>query len=1210
MKDFDIEKLKGSENYHTWVFAIKNVIDYKGYTNCIVDPVTETDAKKVIACKALLSLTVEKAIYPHIQSCTSALEIWKALKRLYEDTGLSRKISLLRNLITTRLENFDNNMQSYIDQIMLYANKLNGIGFKMDDEWTSAILLAGLTDEYKPFIMSIEASNTKLEVNNLITKLVDTRSNQSSGNGEAFFSKNKMHKKKKFNKNFKRKCFSCGSEEHLQNECDKATKNSSRPKAKAVFIGIDKNNSNDEKIMNAMVSIGNEHEWYLDSGASAHMSPYKNILNGYSDSDNIKSITTANNEKINVCGSGCAMVNINDNDVKINNVLYVPKLCANLLSVKKIVENNNKITFDKNKCVIYNDNNEVITEVIAENGVYKIRENDVCMLSKQSETAMTWHRRLGHLNYQTMIKMRNGAVSGIEFQDDLDDVKKCEICAYAKQSRLPFENSTSETSHVLELIHSDICGPMETQSIGKARYILTFIDDYTRKVFCYYLHSKSQVYETFIEFKNLIENQTNQKIRKFRSDNGTEYINGAMQQLFKRYGIQHQTSNVYTPQQNGVSERMNRTIIEKAKCLLFDANLSKSYWAEAVNMATYLINKTISAAHGKVPDEMFFNKKVDLTDLKIFGSPVMVHVPQEKRKKLDKKSMKLIFMGYDENTKGYRCINPVTRKLTISRDVVFHENKLNNHSNSINTDEVRDVDDEQNVNHEKNEQNQQNNTAENQNKDDSIIDLTNSSIEDNDDPNDPDYHPGDDIVATVHQAETNTSENAARTRARKLIDEGVKIHRGKKSDLRKEIGEIKFNDLIAKDSAKKNRIKINYDANNETIFEQIKARDQQKQANKELHDESDESDSSNDSCTVMHAKLSVFNDINFAFKCDEKLHSEDPVTVKELKERADYEHWNNAMRKEMNSLNENKTWTMAELPTNKKVIQTKWIFKTKRNSDGQIVRYKARLVAKGYSQKFGTDYEETYAPVVRFTSIRFLISIAAQENFKIYQMDAVTAFLQGELKENIYINQPEGFNDGSAQVCKLNKAIYGLKQAGKVWNTKLDQTLKNFGLKVCNMDPCIYYTKELMIAIYVDDFLIFYKDDNILNKLKHSLKMEFKMKDIGLAKGCVGIRINQTDDYIELDQEMYTTEILKRFNMIDCNGIGNPADTSVKLSLNEEINEQFMAKTPYQEAVGSLLFLAHGTRPDISQIVHRLYIHFRKWSNIVEKFNSKNSGFI
>lgn len=300
------------------------------------------------------------------------------------------------------------------------------------------------------------------------------------------------------------------------------------------------------------------------------------------------------------------------------------------------------------------------------------------------------------------------------------------------------------------------------------------------------------------------------------------------------------------------------------------------------------------------------------------------------------------------NTKGYRCINPVTRKLTISRDVKFHENKLNNHSNSINTDKVRD--DEQNVNHEENEQNKENNTAENQNKDDSTIDLTNSSIEDNDDPNDRDYHPGDDIVATVHQAETNTSENTARTRARKLIDEGVIIHKGKKKDLRKEIGEIKFNDLIANDLAKKNRIKINYDADEETRFDQIKARDQQKQANREagIHDESDESDSSNDSCTVMHAKLSVFNDINFAFKCDEKLHSEDPAP-KELKEREDYEHWKNAMDEEMNSLNENKTWTMAELPTNKK------------------------------------------------------------ENFKIYQMDAVTAFLQGDLKEDIYINQPECF---------------------------------------------------------------------------------------------------------------------------------------------------------------------------------------------------------
>lgn len=132
-KEFDIEKLKGSENFHTWLFTIKNVIDYKGYSGCITDPVTEENQKKLTACKALLSLSVEKMIYPHIENCENALEIWSTLKRLYEDTGLSRKISLLRNLISIRLDNCEG-MQQYIDQIMLYSNKLKGIGFDISTE--------------------------------------------------------------------------------------------------------------------------------------------------------------------------------------------------------------------------------------------------------------------------------------------------------------------------------------------------------------------------------------------------------------------------------------------------------------------------------------------------------------------------------------------------------------------------------------------------------------------------------------------------------------------------------------------------------------------------------------------------------------------------------------------------------------------------------------------------------------------------------------------------------------------------------------------------------------------------------------------------------------------------------------------------------------------------------------------------------------------
>lgn len=214
-------------------------------------------------------------------------------------------------------------------------------------------------------------------------------------------------------------------------------------------------------------------------------------------------------------------------------------------------------------------------------------------------------------------------------------------------------------------------------------------------------------------------------------------------------------------------------------------------------------------------------------------------------------------------------------------------------------------------------------------------------------------------------------------------------------------------------------------------------------------------------------------------------------------------------------------------------MDSKWVFKTKRDANGNIQKYKARLVIKGCAQKSGIDFTDTYAPVVRYSSIRFLISLACKLNLDIDQMDAVTAFLQGDLNEEIYMIQPKYFNKGM-KVCKLNKSIYGLKQASRIWNIKLDNVLKSLGLKQSNADPCIYFNLEgnkiLIIAVYVDDLLIFTNNQPMKLKLKSNLKKKFKMKDMGQARFCLGLQItrDRKRGKIWLDQRQYIGEILEK----------------------------------------------------------------------------------
>ena len=205
---------------------------------------------------------------------------------------------------------------------------------------------------------------------------------------------------------------------------------------------------------------------------------------------------------------------------------------------------------------------------------------------------------------------------------------------------------------------------MEVASLAGSLYQLTLVDDATNKMFTYFFKSKSEVSEAFIDFKDEVKNQTGLTIKRFRSDNGTEFVNEKMKSLFKKCGIIHQRSVAYTPQQNGKAERANRTIVERARSMLADAGLPKTFWAEAANTAVYLINRSPTKSQEVTPEEAWSNVKPDLFHLRIFGSDIEFMTPKQKRKKWDHKSCKSgIFIGYPEHTKGYRVYDMESKQV-------------------------------------------------------------------------------------------------------------------------------------------------------------------------------------------------------------------------------------------------------------------------------------------------------------------------------------------------------------------------------------------------------------------------------------------------------------------------------------------------------------------------------------------------------------------
>ena len=347
----------------------------------------------------------------------------------------------------------------------------------------------------------------------------------------------------------------------------------------------------------------------------------------------------------------------------------------------------------------------------------------------------------------------------------------------------------------------------------------------------------------------------------------------------------------------------------------------------------------------------------------------------------------------------------------------------------------------------------------------------------------------------------------------------------------------------------------------------------------------------------------------------------DPFNIKEAQKGPNWEEWREAVEQEYLAHVINGTWELVDRPKNRKPIKSRFVLRTKFKSDGSIDKRKARLVAKGYTQISGIDYQETFSPVARMSSIRMLLALAVEKGLTIHQMDVVTAYLNGTVDEELYMEIPEDFENiissyvskasnenagisvlkkchqllldlkSGNKVCKLVKSLYGLKQSGRQWNKKLDSELKRIGLRPLHADHCLYIQRNsdslVIVAVYVDDILIAASDSLSMDKIKTSLKGIFDMKDLGLIHYCLGIKFKQDLEkgVITMSQKKYIAEILDRFGMSDCNPVGTPLIPGENLQLSKEEEKR---KIPYQSLIGSLNYLAVSTRPDISYAVNAL----------------------
>ncbi|KAK9120307.1 hypothetical protein Syun_017924 [Stephania yunnanensis] len=422
-------------------------------------------------------------------------------------------------------------------------------------------------------------------------------------------------------------------------------------------------------------------EWIIDSGCSHHVTGNDSLLSEVRQHKGDRVIITADNSAYPVANEGVVKIGILDNNaVQLNDVFHVPGLQRNLISVSQITDSGKYVLFGP-KDVKVLDNIKTISADVLTSGE---RKGSLFVMSageayvkktSQTESAAVWHARLGHLGYQLLQQISSKKlVDGIPSLQNVREDVICQGCQFGKSHRLPFMNSSNRRSTMLELVHTDLMGSTITPSYSGYHYVMVLVDDFSRYTWVKFLKEKSEALSKFVEFKDAVEKEFGKKIKCLRSDNGGEYMSHDFFHSAQKNGITRQMTCPSTPQQNGVSERKLAHLVSMSLSWLHDKGLPRELWAEAVQCACYVINHLPPwPGNEKSPFEFLYDKKPNVNYFRVFGSTCYVHIPKSNRTKLDPRAKKCIFVGYDTYKKGWRCMDPETKKYVTSRDVVFDE---------------------------------------------------------------------------------------------------------------------------------------------------------------------------------------------------------------------------------------------------------------------------------------------------------------------------------------------------------------------------------------------------------------------------------------------------------------------------------------------------------------------------------------------------------
>uniref|UniRef100_A0A2N9FS43 Reverse transcriptase Ty1/copia-type domain-containing protein n=1 Tax=Fagus sylvatica TaxID=28930 RepID=A0A2N9FS43_FAGSY len=1150
-----------STNYMIWKLQISAILD--AYS--VIDHLdgSTTPPRQVLVTEA------------GIQSINPAFLIWqkrdKALLTLLYSTLSSPVLAMVVGLSTSQesIKKGNETISSYLQRIKTVRDKLSAIGVHSDHEELLYVILKGLPKEYAPFafairtrdgILSLEKLSVLLQTeeqsmqetndpfsNSALAMFVSHNKpsngynanqgyNTNRGRGRNSFTRGRGGRSPSFNNQGFNPSFTSPQPQNQQNQ------KSERPTCQICWkqghyaidcfhrIDFAYQGKNPTTKLAAMASASNiqhtqnEETWLTDSGASDHITASSYNLNPQAPYQGSEQVSVGNGQNLPIQHIGNSHLHTKFHKFQLRNVLHVPRIASNLLSVHKLcLHNHCSCYFDANKLLIQDlPTGRLLYKGLSKNGVYPIQPSTLfnfvsnktaCTAhSVSSHKWQLWHSRLGHPSN----KVLSNLFPSLQCNSSIASMH-CKHCLAGKMHQLPFPISNKPSTTPFALVHADLWGPAPITSSTGFRFYLVLVDDFTKFTWTYLLKHKSNTYQIFTQFQAMVNTQFSLPIQ-------------------------------------------NRHLIQCALAFLSESKLPMSYWSYAVSIATHLINRlpTPNLSH-KTPWDMLFHKQLDLTYLKSFGCQCFPLLTPYTAHKLHPKTTPCVFLGYPSHTKGYLCLDPITKRLYTYRHVLFNEHIFPGLTHS--TDALPPS----------NTLNISSNAW--------ITTLTS-------------FHT---CIHTFPPLPLSTESNTASP---------TNIT----SPLPLSLPNSHQSPLYYADSQQyqPHAPPLPLPLPNSPLPSPLtSAESQQSQthASSHSHGPIDPIPTTITLLPTSHlpvplvppithpmqirSKNGIFKPkLSYTARIDYNL--TEPTTYSTTSK---HPQWCNAMDEEFQALQKQGTWALVPAPSTKNIVGCKWVYKLKYNSDGTISRYKARLVAKGFHQQYGVDFEETFSPMVKPPTVRLVISLAVSLNWPFRQLDVKNAFLHGTLKEEVYMAQPQGYIDPShpSQVCKLLKSIYGLKQAPRAWFESFTSQLLHLGFTASTADSSLFvYKNKTVIAyllLYVDDIVLTSNTPAYLDNLITQLSSMFDLKDLGPLHYFLGLQVTRSSSGLYLNQAKYAHDLLKKHNMLTSKPAKSPSCPNTRLSLHE--SDPLPDPHGYRSLVGALHYLTF-TRPDISFSVHQV----------------------